>query len=420
MKRRGPAIAVRCSRSAAHRTLMAAAIALAAASCGERSQPLSEAVTRPVEVKPSKSAPATKAPAAKPESRSTAIGKKPVGNASAAKNDTQNIERTRPKSADLSRSSPKQAAPPGQASPKSPGKAPPQKPAADATKAGSAATLGTREKTPDQSTFHAAKVEPPSYKTVSNAQKSRSALLSRIWARAVASITFIDNEGAERREQGEGHFQVIQPSRLALSIGKLGDVFLWIGCDEERYWLIDAKENKRAYVGRHDQVTAKKIAALGLPVPPRDLITLAGISPLDEAGRSATTPKVVRDEASAALTINIQRRAPFPARWRTSFDAAKLLPIEYQVFEGGSESPALTAILEEYRDVKIAGRSGLYPQIATRISADHFETRSSMRLTLTDVSDGGKSKLRPEAFEFEKLVELLGVQDVIDLDAELE
>jgi hypothetical protein len=120
----------------------------------------------------------------------------------------------------------------------------------------------------------------PTYRMLANAQNARAARLGKLWARATVSIDYRDSEGRKRWEQGEGHFQVIQPSKLALSVGKLGEVFLWIGCDEERYWLIDTKGAKAAYVGRHELVTRGKIEALGLPVPPRDLIALAGMSPV--------------------------------------------------------------------------------------------------------------------------------------------
>lgn len=254
-------------------------------------------------------------------------------------------------------------------------------------------------------------VTPP-YRSVANKQNARAKRLERLWARAVVSITYTDDDGAERWEQGEGHFQVIQPSRMALSVGKLGEVFLWIGCDEERYWLIDPKETKRAYVGRHDMVTREKIESLGLPVPPRDLIALAGITPVP-AGGGARDPRLVR-ESDATFTFDQRRDGGV---WRTRVDAATLDPVGIDIVSDAGDV-VVEAVLERYREVKLRGEVGFFPQVASKMRLVHLPTNSSMTLTLTDASDGGKNRLVPQAFEFESLIDLLGVGEVVDLDEE--
>ena len=254
----------------------------------------------------------------------------------------------------------------------------------------------------------------PPFKAIVNEQNNRAKRLSRVWARAVASIEFTDREGKQRWEQGEGHFQVIQPSKLALSVGKLGDVFLWIGCDDERYWFIDPKETKRAYVGRHDLVTRDKIDKLGLPVPPRDLIALAGITPIPGGSERAVRRVDGSAEGDAGSIQFDQPRGA--AVWRTRVDSSTLAPVGIEIFESGSAEAAVSASLRGYQPVKIRAEGGFAPKIASRIEMVHHATASQMNLSLSDVSDGGKSRLKPEAFDFEALVELLGVHEVVDLD----
>ena len=252
----------------------------------------------------------------------------------------------------------------------------------------------------------------PTYRTLANAQNARAARLGKLWARATVSIDYRDSEGRKRWEQGEGHFQVIQPSKLALSVGKLGEVFLWIGCDEERYWLIDTKGAKAAYVGRHELVTRGKIEALGLPVPPRDLIALAGMSPVAAGTASGSGDPVVVARGKAASYSVMRGGVP----WTTFVDAATLTPVRVEVAESAGSDAVIVAELSQYRDVPLKGSSGFFPRVATRVECLHTPSGSTMSVTLTDPSDGGTNRLKPEAFDFEGLVEALGVSEVIDLD----
>lgn len=257
----------------------------------------------------------------------------------------------------------------------------------------------------------------PTYRMLANAQNARAARLGKLWARATVSIDYRDSEGRKRWEQGEGHFQVIQPSKLALSVGKLGEVFLWIGCDEERYWLIDTKGAKAAYVGRHELVTRGKIEALGLPVPPRDLIALAGMSPIAAGTASGSGDPVVVTRGKTASYRVMRGGVP----WTIFVDAATLTPVRVEVAEsvageGDAPEAVIVAELSQYRDVPLKGSSGFFPRVATRVECLHTPSGSTMSVTLTDPSDGGTNRLKPEAFDFEGLVEALGVSEVIDLD----
>lgn len=249
----------------------------------------------------------------------------------------------------------------------------------------------------------------PAYAVVAKAQNDRSQRLQRVWARAVASITFVDNDGKQRWEQGEGHFQVIQPSKMALSVGKLGEVFLWLGCDEDRYWFIDPKETKRAYVGRHDLVTRKKVESLGLPVAPRDLIALSGVTPVPQTlGADSTLGR-----GSAGEYVLEQPRPG--ALWRTKLDQRLLTPIGIDIFDAGGRQ-IITSELEGYAEVRLRGEAGNFPTMPSRMKLTHLPTSSSMSLSLSDATDGGRGRLSSEVFNFESLVERLGITEVVDLD----
>ncbi len=256
---------------------------------------------------------------------------------------------------------------------------------------------------------------PPTYADIANAYNARAARLQRVWARAVVSVDFTDDEGNRRWEQGEGHFQVIQPSKMALSAGKLGEVMLWIGCDTDRYWLIDAKEKHRAWVGKHSAATRQKIESLGVPAAPRDLLALAGITPLpNPTNDQRLDPQPRWSNDKKTLIFDADRTG---TRWRYFINPKTYEPSRIEVIDPATSEPILTATLELYDNLTIRGDGTLPPRIATRFRCLHHPSGSTLGLSITDMIDGGPTKLREQNFDFDALHELLGIKDTIDLDA---
>lgn len=250
----------------------------------------------------------------------------------------------------------------------------------------------------------------PTYADIAERYNARAERLDRVWARAVVSVWFTDDKGKQRWEQGEGHFQLIQPSRLALSVGKLGEVFLWIGCDDTRYWVIDAKEADRAYVGRHEFVTREKISSLGLPAAPASLIRLTGATPLPVA-----SPELIYGWSGDGKSVIVEHRED-GAIWRYTIDPDNGRPSRIDLLRAEDRVIEATASLEDYAPVTLTGVPAFFPEIASRISAEQPGSEARMRVSLAGLSDGGRSRLEPESFDFEYLISALGVQDTVDLD----
>lgn len=256
---------------------------------------------------------------------------------------------------------------------------------------------------------------PPTYAEVVKEYNARTSRLQRVWARAVVSVEYTDDEGVRRSEQGEGHFQVIQPSRMALSAGKLSEVMLWIGCDAERYWFIDAKEKHRAWVGKHGSATRQKIESLGMPAAPRELLALAGITPLPKPGSDKRRDPIVRwSEDRRALIFDSTRAG---ARWRYFINPKTYEPSRIEVIDSDTSEPILSATLEKYDNLTIRGDGSLPPRIATRFRCLHHPSGSTLGLSIADMTDGGANRLRDPNFDFDALHELLGIREVVDLDA---
>src|SRR5690606_32452804 len=112
-----------------------------------------------------------------------------------------------------------------------------------------------------------------------------------------------------------------RPDHVALSTGKLGEPFFRLGSNGERFWWFDLRKPRRAWVGTHDAAAIRRAAAeeSPIPVPPRDLIELLGITllPTEAAGRVVWTADqnglvvdVPSEAGSRRLTLDPQTYEP--------------------------------------------------------------------------------------------------------------
>lgn len=253
---------------------------------------------------------------------------------------------------------------------------------------------------PDQSEFLDA-AEP-----VRRSHNERVEQLGVLWSRGIVAFRYRDADGNRRDDQGNANIQKILPDRFAMRIHKVGETLLWIGSDEDRYWLIDLlSEPSSAYVGRHEGFTRSKGERVGLPVPPRELPRLMGLEQLPpfEAGGSR-----LRGVSDRSVIIEV------PSRWgwwvyaldgEGRAEAIQLRSMDDEVL--------LEATLEQYMPVELRGVGGARPQTAgrTRLTAPGTEWRITVEL------DAPSNRTpNDEAFDFEELVDILAPSRVIDLD----
>ncbi len=143
-------------------------------------------------------------------------------------------------------------------------------------------------------------IDLPDAATVVQAHNDRIAGLDRLWARTSVRVEGRDAEGSKFSEQGEGHLQVERPDRVAVTVGKLGEVYFALGANETQYWLVDVSDSERRVMllGAQEASTPEKAESLGLPVHPRDLPLLMGLLPL-----GAVSGPVRDEEGRAVLTV---------------------------------------------------------------------------------------------------------------------
>jgi hypothetical protein len=238
------------------------------------------------------------------------------------------------------------------------------------------------------------------------AYNQRVEQLGVLWSRGIVAFRYRDADGNRRDDQGNANVQMILPDRFAMRIHKVGETLLWIGSDDEHYWLIDLLSDPSAgYIGRHDEFTIEKGERVGLPVPPRELPRLMGLEQIPEFGEGGARLRSVTDQA---VVIEV------PSRWGWWVYA----------LDGGGHAQTiqlrdlqdrvlLEAELERYMPVELRGIGGARPQTAgrMRLTAPGTDWRITVEL---DVPSNRQPNA--EAFDFLELTEILAPSEVIDLD----
>lgn len=250
---------------------------------------------------------------------------------------------------------------------------------------------------------------PPTYEVIAAAHNERVGRLSRVWARAVVELWYVDDRGRARREQGEGHFQVRRPGGVALSIGKLGETYAWLGSDTERFWFFDKFDTPRVTVGRFDNTDEPCAESLGLPADPARMLDVMGLTPIPEIGG------VTAWSGDGRAVVAVFDRAG--AEERIHFDARTMLPTRIEL-DGREPGDAIVAVLENYANVRLGGVGGFFPRAASRIEIRHDSSGTRVALHLADMEDGsfGRGRLSDAAFDFEALRALFRPSEIIDLD----
>ncbi len=261
--------------------------------------------------------------------------------------------------------------------------------------------------------------DPPAYDDIARRYNERADRLTRVWARATVQLSWTDERGRRRDEQGEGHLQLIQPSSLALSVGKLGEVLFWLGCDDERYWLFERGDADRAAIGRHANVGLECSRALGAPVHPLDLIEVLGVTPLpvSDSGVGPSPGRTAWSSDGRWLVVEAPARTTVR---RLLLDPATLVPTGIELSDPrDAGGPLVRAVLEDFGPVTLAGVGGFFPQMPTRIEVRSAQGDDRAVLHLSDMSDGRRNnRLSPDVFDFAALRDALAprVLDVLDAD----
>lgn len=241
----------------------------------------------------------------------------------------------------------------------------------------------------------------PGYTELARAHNESVGRFETLWASVVTSIEYVDAKGDEKREQGEGHIQLIKPDRVALSIGKLGEVIVWLGAHGQQFWLIEpTADPPGALVGSHDEWTARARDRLGIPVRPESLIDALGLTALPA---SVEAPGAY-DTSANGVTFDTEER-------RFTFDLAtgRLARVEFIDSEG---EVLARATLTGETPVELPNESGFFPRIAKRVEIVDPSTGNRFRLTF---SRAEARSIGDRVFDPSYLLEAFRVENVREL-----
>lgn len=254
---------------------------------------------------------------------------------------------------------------------------------------------------------------PETYEDIAERLNARAERLDRLWARAVVAIKYRDADNRRRTEQGEGHFQFLAPSQLALSVGKLGEIIAWLGCDSTRFWFFERGDADRLTVSRHENVGRPCSRPGAVPCNPLDIIDLLGVTPIPAKGG-----RVAWAADGRRIVVEIPART---GRRLITLEPGSSEPARIVLMPPTGPTPLLVAELTDYTNVAITGSGAISPRAPGRAVITLPETGEEIRIAFYDASDGTVAgRLNPDAFDVDFLVDAFQPKSIYVLDAACE
>lgn len=273
---------------------------------------------------------------------------------------------------------------------------------------------GTAELSGQQASDHPL----PRYAEIARRYNEHVDRLDRIWARTVIRVSFPNEEGEQQTEQGEGHLQMVRPSRLALSLGKIGETFFYLGSNDEVYWWFDLRKQKRAWVGEHAAAARRTVrggeSSGEIPIHPLDVVDLLSVTPLP-TGDGSTTPivEVGWNDGGTALSVLVPARLGFR---RLLLDPETMLATSIELLDAEANM-VMVSELSDYQRVTVRGDATVAPQLPGVAVISIPESRTEIRLRIHD-PENRSDKPKETPFNLARLLEAYGIEEVIRLDRE--
>jgi len=245
----------------------------------------------------------------------------------------------------------------------------------------------------------------PSYPEVAQRFNARVERLNRVWSRVNLTLRAPKERGGAGVDRAEGHLQVELPDRTALSVTKLGETYFYFGSDQEGYWWLDMSDPdaKVALYGRHEEATPELVAELGLPVHPRELLDLFGITPLPAEPAGG---RVNWDGQRGLLRVETAGMWGQRVMW---LDPVLFAPERVEL-RGRRGQVRAECEMARSISVPVRGDARVPPKIASQYRVNLPASGALLTLELYGATN---KEISPRAFDFEGLVESYGIDEVI-------
>lgn len=122
----------------------------------------------------------------------------------------------------------------------------------------------------------------PAYRELVERYNANLAGLDRLWARADVTLRYRDEKGKWRSERGDdSKLLMVVPDKVALAVGGIGPPVLWIGGNEQQYWVFHLRDEKPVYYGSRARIGSPTTQPLPSPVYPHQVPWMLGVVTLD-------------------------------------------------------------------------------------------------------------------------------------------
>jgi hypothetical protein len=263
------------------------------------------------------------------------------------------------------------------------------------------------------------------YAAVAAAHNANVARIDQLFAQTAVQVKFTDRDGDRRSEQGEGSLMLVRPDKLALRVGKVGETYFWLGCDQSRYWFFDLSKSPRtASVGVHGGPGQTGDAGLTAALPPRQFQRLLGIIPLPTSGPLVGNARTTPDGLIAVTTrLEVDPGTPGEPVQVLSLEPREKLVRRVEIFDNETGVTLVRADLTgDPLYIALTGTGETGPRIAPRIAITDELSGLEVVVFIADPQDGKPSPSRPRgrivpaSFDFQELLTALRADRVVDLD----
>jgi hypothetical protein len=214
---------------------------------------------------------------------------------------------------------------------------------------------------------------------------------------------------AREKNQIEGSMQWQLPKKFSLRGDKVGQTLFWVGSNETQYWSLDVGSDEPfAVLGAHDKLTPRKVASLGLPAHPLDVLEALCVTPLEQDATSVRW-------GSQAGTVQVQSVAQLGVVVSRTLDAKTFEPRRVELATPAGQT-LLVATLSRFRAVPVVGKAFSPAAIATQIDLLLPLEDTRLTLLLSDPQSPEAGSLRQRPFEPAALLKAHNVSQVRNLD----
>ncbi|MFI4917124.1 MAG: hypothetical protein ACIAS6_11540 [Phycisphaerales bacterium JB060] len=253
------------------------------------------------------------------------------------------------------------------------------------------------------------------YEEVASALNERASRLERFWAATITTVWYIGKEGEDQVDQLDGDLHIVQPTHIALSLRKVGVDGAAMGANERYYWYMDLMADEPiASIGTHAKADPDRLAGLGVPVHPLDLLLLLGFSKVPDEPMDAERPLRVSPSGT-----HLVLRAP--AKWGVvdyTVDPDTLEPVRVEIRRDTRLPPVLTSdMMGEVMFNDRLNRDLSEVPIPERVLIDVPELEARVKIRFLGAQS---SKRRPDerAFDLGETFSRYGVRLRRDLDVQ--